>query len=224
MGRDRSRPYGVKGWVKVAPFTAAPDALTRFDRWWIGGPDRWARSESCGERVRHGANVVARLEGCGERDQAAKLNGREVALPRESLPEAQKNEYYWADLVGLEVVNAESDVARQGDEALLERRARRDAHRRGEGRAAAAVRAGGGAQGRSRRRAASRWTGERTGDPLRLRDAVPADVRGGHGIGHHAARAGRRRGGAWRRGIRAISRPTTTARSTIGRTAAGRAW
>jgi 16S rRNA processing protein RimM len=106
MGRVLA-PYGVKGWVKVAPFTAAPDALTRFDRWWIGGPDGWEEAEVA-EAVRHGANVVARLAGCGDRDQAAKLRGREVALPRESLPEAQKNEYYWADLVGLEVVNAES--------------------------------------------------------------------------------------------------------------------
>ena len=106
MGRVLA-PYGVKGWVKVAPFTSAPDALTRFDRWWIGGPDGWEEAEVA-EAVRHGANVVARLAGCGDRDQAAKLRGREVALPRESLPEAQKNEYYWADLVGLEVVNAES--------------------------------------------------------------------------------------------------------------------
>ena len=106
MGRVLA-PYGVKGWIKVAPFTAAPDALTRFDRWWIGGPDRWEEAEVA-EAVRHGANVVARLAGCRDRDQAAKLRGREVALPRESLPEAQKNEYYWADLVGLEVVNAES--------------------------------------------------------------------------------------------------------------------
>ena len=106
MGRVLA-PYGVKGWVKVAPFTAAPDALTRFDRWWIGGPDGWEEAEVA-EAVRHGANVVARLAGCGDRDQAAKLRGREVALPRESLPEAQKNEYYWADLVGLAVVNRQA--------------------------------------------------------------------------------------------------------------------
>jgi 16S rRNA processing protein RimM len=105
MGRVLA-PYGVKGWIKVAPFTAAPDALTSFARWWVGGPDGWEETEVT-EAARHGANVVARLAGCGDRDQAAKLRGREVALRRESLPQAQKDEYYWADLVGLEVVNAE---------------------------------------------------------------------------------------------------------------------
>jgi 16S rRNA processing protein RimM len=106
MGRVLA-PYGVKGWIKVAPFTATPAALTSFARWWVGGPDGWEETEVA-EAVRHGANVVARLAGCGDRDQAAKLRGREVALRRESLPQAQKDEYYWADLVGLEVVNAES--------------------------------------------------------------------------------------------------------------------
>lgn len=106
MGRVLA-PYGVKGWIKVAPFTAAPDALTRFDRWWIGGPDGWEEA-AVAEAVRHGANVVARLASCSDRDQAAMLRGREVALARESLPAAPQDEYYWADLVGLEVVNAES--------------------------------------------------------------------------------------------------------------------
>jgi 16S rRNA processing protein RimM len=105
MGRVVA-PYGVKGWIKVTPFTAVPDALTRFDRWWLGGPDGWEEAEVA-EAARHGANVVARLAGCGDRDQAAKLRGREVALRREALPQAQQDEYYWADLVGLEVVNAE---------------------------------------------------------------------------------------------------------------------
>ena len=106
MGRVLA-PYGVKGWIKVAPFTGAPDALTRFDRWWIDGPAGWRETEVA-EAARHGENVVARLAGCGDRDEAAKLRGRNVGLRRESLPQTQQDEYYWADLVGLEVVNAES--------------------------------------------------------------------------------------------------------------------
>jgi 16S rRNA processing protein RimM len=107
MGRVAA-PYGVKGWIKVAPFTAAPDALARFGRWWIGGPDGWEEVEIT-EARRHGASVIAQLAGCGDRDQAANLRGREVAVARESLPAPAQDEYYWADLVGLEVVNAERE-------------------------------------------------------------------------------------------------------------------
>ena len=107
MGRVDA-PYGVKGWIKVAPFTAAPDALTRFGRWWIGGPEGWKEVEVA-EAKRHAAVVVARFAGCGDREQAAKLRGFEVAVPREALPAPAPDEYYWADLVGMEVVTAERE-------------------------------------------------------------------------------------------------------------------
>jgi 16S rRNA processing protein RimM len=103
MGRVLA-PYGVKGWIKVAPFTAAPGALARFGRWWLGGPDGW-QEEDVAEARTHGANVVARLAGYADREQAARLRGREVALERSALPETAPDEYYWADLVDLEVVN-----------------------------------------------------------------------------------------------------------------------
>lgn len=103
MGRVVA-PYGVKGWIKVAPFTAAPDALTRFPRWKIDGPDGWREAEVA-EATLHGATVIARLAGYGDRDRAAKLRGCEVGVARETLPATERNEFYWADLVGLEVVN-----------------------------------------------------------------------------------------------------------------------
>jgi 16S rRNA processing protein RimM len=108
MGRVAA-PYGVKGWVKVTPFTGIAEALTAFGRWWIGGPGGWEEVEVA-EARRHGANVIGRLAGCGDREQAAKLRGREVAVPRAALPETASDEYYWADLVGLEVVNADGQT------------------------------------------------------------------------------------------------------------------
>jgi 16S rRNA processing protein RimM len=107
MGRVAA-PYGVKGWIKVAPFTAAPDALAHFGRWWIDGPDGW-REVEIAEAKPHGASVLARPTGCGDREQAARLRGCEVAVVRAALPAPGEDEYYWADLVGLEVVNAESE-------------------------------------------------------------------------------------------------------------------
>jgi 16S rRNA processing protein RimM len=105
MGRVAA-PYGVKGWIKVAPFTAAPEALTRFGRWWIGEPEGWHEVEIA-ETAPRGASVIARVAGCGDRERAARLRGCEVAVARELLPAPAQDEYYWADLVGLEVVNAE---------------------------------------------------------------------------------------------------------------------
>ena len=49
--------------------------------------------------------VVARLEGCDDRDAAAAYRGKSVAVPRAALPRTQSGEYYWADLIGLKVAN-----------------------------------------------------------------------------------------------------------------------
>ena len=52
-----------------------------------------------------GRTLVARLEGHDDRDAAAALRGTSVAVPRAALPRTQSGEYYWADLIGLAVVN-----------------------------------------------------------------------------------------------------------------------
>ena len=54
-----------------------------------------------------GSVLVAQLEGVDDRDAAAALRGSDVAVLRAELPEAEEGEFYWADLVGLNVVNSE---------------------------------------------------------------------------------------------------------------------
>ncbi|OGA02506.1 MAG: 16S rRNA processing protein RimM [Betaproteobacteria bacterium RIFCSPLOWO2_02_64_14] len=103
MGRITA-PYGVKGWVRVVPFTAATGNLLRYRSWWMGHGERWEERQVAQARV-HGAAVVAQLLGCEDRDAATALRGKEVAVPRAALPAAKENEFYWADLFGLKVVN-----------------------------------------------------------------------------------------------------------------------
>jgi len=52
-----------------------------------------------------GNGIVARIEGIGDRDQAAELNGRAIAVPRAALPPLAAGEFYRADLFGWRVVN-----------------------------------------------------------------------------------------------------------------------
>jgi 16S rRNA processing protein RimM len=105
MGRIGA-PHGVKGWVRIVPFAGSPGSLAGRGRWWIGGTGEWTEVEVA-EIEAQGARLVARMAGCGDRDAAARLRGREIAVPRDALPQTAPGEYYWADLVGLEVVNAE---------------------------------------------------------------------------------------------------------------------
>jgi 16S rRNA processing protein RimM len=108
MGRVAA-PHGVKGWIKVTPFTAQPDALGRHAIWWLGRAGDW-REVEVAESAAHGPNLLARLAGCTDRDAAARLRGCEIAVPRAALPAAAPDEYYWADLVGLDVVNEQGQA------------------------------------------------------------------------------------------------------------------
>jgi len=103
MGRIVA-PFGVKGWVKIDPYTAAAKNLLAYPKWLIGDGAHW-QERKVGEARTQGRMVVARFDGCDDRDAADRFRGKQIAVPREQLPKARPNEYYWADLIGLRVVN-----------------------------------------------------------------------------------------------------------------------
>lgn len=98
--------YGVKGWLKVRSFTEPGENLLAYAPWRLARDATEQTREVVAGRV-HGAGLVVQLAGVSDRDQAEALSGREIFVPRSALPEPGENEYYHADLMGLEVVNLE---------------------------------------------------------------------------------------------------------------------
>jgi 16S rRNA processing protein RimM len=109
MGRIIA-PFGVKGWVKIQPLTEAAKNLLAYSRWWLGRGAEWRECEVAEGKVHSEDLVVARLEGCADRDAAVAFRGSDIAVPRSQLPKARPGEYYWADLIGLSVVNTAAQV------------------------------------------------------------------------------------------------------------------
>jgi 16S rRNA processing protein RimM len=95
--------HGVRGWVRLWSFTDPVENLLDYREVELGQNGRWRKARVV-EGRRQGEALVARFEECADRDQAAVLVGAEVAVARERLPPPGEGEYYWADLVGLEVV------------------------------------------------------------------------------------------------------------------------
>lgn len=106
MGRIAA-PFGVKGWVKLRPDTAAAESLLSYKTWWIDSAGGWREVAVAEARVQD-RTLVARLDGCNDRDAAAALRGKSVAVPRGALPRTEGGEYYWVDLIGLAVVNGDA--------------------------------------------------------------------------------------------------------------------
>ena len=104
MGRIVA-PYGIKGWIKIQPFTQQQQGLLDYPQWQVGRDGEWQLRTVEVAKV-HGATVVAKLEGIAGREQAEALQGMRIAVSRDDFPAPAANEFYWSDLVGLKVVNA----------------------------------------------------------------------------------------------------------------------
>ncbi len=95
---------GILGWVKVQTFTEYLDSLLDYDTWYVGNEQAWRPLQVLEADV-HGKVLVAKLEGIADRTAAEKYKGLLIAVPRAELPEQEEGEYYWSDLMGLQVVN-----------------------------------------------------------------------------------------------------------------------
>ena len=109
--------WGVKGWLKILPHSTHPEALFSAKSWFLQAPDAKFRpgfnafsgtvTVDVDEAKTHSDSVVALITGLDDRNVAESLRGCRIFLPRSSFPAASKDEYYWVDLIGLNVVNRE---------------------------------------------------------------------------------------------------------------------
>jgi len=120
--------WGIKGWFKVLPHSASPEALFSSKRWYLlpsdrnlGGNNAPSQKASASksaivsqpvllkikEAKDHANTVVACSLDVADRNQAEALKGARIFVPRSSFPTAGTDEYYWVDLLGLDVVNRE---------------------------------------------------------------------------------------------------------------------
>lgn len=108
MGQIAS-PFGVKGWVRVNAYTALVDNLLDYSPWYLNLQGGWQATEPLAGRL-HGKGLVVQLKECNDRDAAAALTGTDIGIYRSQLPPAGADEYYWSDLIGLQVVTREGQV------------------------------------------------------------------------------------------------------------------
>ncbi len=108
--------WGIKGWFKVLPHRASPEALFSSKRWYLLPSERGAKTFSGAVLLRvreakeHSSTVVASAHDVDDRSAAEALKGARIFVARSSFPTASADEYYWVDLLGLEVVNREGVV------------------------------------------------------------------------------------------------------------------
>jgi 16S rRNA processing protein RimM len=95
--------HGVRGAVKLWTFTEDPMAVMQYGP--LATKDGARKFEVAHAREAKG-HLVATLKGVATREEAERLNGLELYIPRSKLPATDADEYYHADLIGLSAVNA----------------------------------------------------------------------------------------------------------------------
>ena len=96
--------HGVRGEVKIMPYTDTPELLAEFDRLFIGK----AKDEVYIERSRAFKNmVIAKIEGVDTPEAAEKLRNKVLYMHRDDL-ELDDDTYFIQDLIGIEVRDADS--------------------------------------------------------------------------------------------------------------------
>lgn len=96
------RAHGVRGWVRIRSDMEPAEELLRHDPWLVERAGGWRAVGVLSARPQ-GNSLVAHLEGIEDRGAASDLTGARLGLPRGALPQLDDGQYYWADLIGLEV-------------------------------------------------------------------------------------------------------------------------
>jgi 16S rRNA processing protein RimM len=96
--------FGVQGWIRLISYTDPAANLLNYSPWLLQEGDAWRELDVRTARAQRNG-FVAQLADVDDRDVAAALRGRLIAVAAQALPRAGSDEFYWRDLVGLAVKN-----------------------------------------------------------------------------------------------------------------------
>ena len=102
-----SGAYGLNGWVRIKPYASDAEALLAAKTWWFDKPE--LHDVAMMQAKMHSGDVVAQLMGVAGREAAEGLRGTAVHISRAHFPALASDEFYWVDLIGLDVDNLQGE-------------------------------------------------------------------------------------------------------------------
>ena len=98
-------PHGVRGSLKLHVLLENHSLPTNTSEWFLRFPEKdW---QPCGEVTcwQQGAQCLIQFAACQDHDQAKSYTHAELGIQREFLSDPEQDEFYWADLEDLNVIN-----------------------------------------------------------------------------------------------------------------------
>lgn len=103
------RPHGIKGFVTINSFTDPRENILQYHDWHVYLAKQWQPLKlfNIESNVKL---ILAQVEGYQTREQVATLTNADIAVNRSQLPSLTPGEYYWHELIGMQVVNNQGYV------------------------------------------------------------------------------------------------------------------
>ena len=98
------RPHGVKGFITVHSFTEPRENILKYPHWHAKINKQWQHLNILHAEVNH-KSILAKVDGFQDRESASKLTNIEIAVSKDILPDLDDGDYYWFQLIGMNVVN-----------------------------------------------------------------------------------------------------------------------
>ena len=113
LGRISS-VFGIKGWIKCVSHSRPRENIFSYPTWLVRkgkakDQEGWTEIEVEAGKPQ-GKTLVAKLAGIETREDAEAWVGADIAISRDMLPDADTDDFYWVDLIGLKVVTSEGDL------------------------------------------------------------------------------------------------------------------
>lgn len=106
--------WGIKGWLRIQPYAADAQAVFKARQWFLQPPAGKPRPKDAPALPKllnvtlvkeHSDGVIASVREVADRNGAEALRGARIFVSRSIFPKTDDGEYYWIDLIGLNVVN-----------------------------------------------------------------------------------------------------------------------
>jgi len=102
------KPHGVRGGVKVFPYSKCPDSLAKYKELVLADSGGSFVKSFTVNRVQSQGNIaILQLEGVTTKEEAADLIGHQLWVSKADIPKLTEDEYYWFELKGLRVVTVD---------------------------------------------------------------------------------------------------------------------
>ena len=103
------RVHGIHGFIKIHSFTEPKENILNYKDWYFFIDYTWQKLDIARLEV-HDRQILAQIRGFEGREEAQKLTNIDIGIKKALLPELDSGEFYWHQLLGLKVLNAQGEV------------------------------------------------------------------------------------------------------------------